>query len=133
MDAMEAVRVSLLALSGAIATAEFRRARLSAALDQGHICATDLADFLVLEGVPFRDAHRLVGGLVRDAEKLGITMLELPQEVLEAAHPMLNTAAAKDALDPRKSVERRQLFGGPAKSRVLEAIDDATRRWGSAV
>jgi len=33
------------------------------------------------------------------------------------------------ALDPRKSVERRQLFGGPAKERVLEAIDDAQRRW----
>ena len=129
MDAVEAVRLSLPALTGAIATAEFRRDRLSEALEQGHICATDLADHLVLKGVAFRDAHRLVGGLVREAEKLGCALRDLPHEVLAAAHAELTTSAAAEALDPKKSVERRQLLGGPAKVRVLEAIEDARGRW----
>ncbi len=129
MDATEAVRLSLLALAGALGTAEFRRDRLSQALEHGHICATDLAEFLVINGVPFREAHHVVGGLVRDAERLGVAMGDLPKDVLESANPILSSEGARDALDPRKSVERRQLFGGPAKKCVLEAIDSARQRW----
>jgi argininosuccinate lyase len=129
MDATEAVRLSLLALAGALGTAEFRRDRLSQALDQGHICATDLAEFLVINGVPFREAHHVVGALVRDAETLGVAMGDLPKDVLESANPILVSEGAREALDPRKSVERRQLFGGPAKICVLEAIESAKRRW----
>ena len=129
MDATESVRLSLLALAGALATAEFRRGRLSEALDHGHICATDLAEFLVMNGVPFREAHHVVGALVRDAERLGVSMRELPSDLLQAANPLLTTEAAMAALDPRKSVECRQLFGGPAKARVTEAIESARQRW----
>ncbi len=129
MDACEAVRLSLLALAGALATAEFRRDRLSEALKHGHICATDLAEYLVLVGVPFREAHRLVGGLVREAEMRGCAIRDLPRDLLASAHIELASQAAIDALDPEKSVERRQLVGGPAKARVIEAIDDARLRW----
>jgi argininosuccinate lyase len=129
LDAVESVSVSLLALTGAIATAEFKKERLLAALEGGHICATDLAEYLVVEGVPFREAHHLVGGLVREAERLQCTLRDLPPELLQAAHPALISAAATDVLDPTKSVERRRIFGGPAKIRVLESIADARRRW----
>ena len=129
MDAVEAVKLSLLALTGAVATAEFRRDNLSKALDRGHICATDLAELLVLKGVPFREAHRLVGGLVREAQQRDCTIQDLPREILTAAHAELASEAATDALDPRKSVERRQLLGGPARARVVEAIKDARDRW----
>ncbi|HEY6077527.1 MAG TPA: argininosuccinate lyase, partial [Polyangiaceae bacterium] len=60
-DAFDCALVSLYALTGAIATADWKRERLRGALDQGHLCATDLADFLVLQGVPFREAHHVVG------------------------------------------------------------------------
>ncbi len=129
LDAVESVSVSLLALTGAIATAEFRRDKLQSALEGGHICATDLAEYLVLKGVPFRDAHRMVGGLVREAERLNCTLRDLPPDVLTAAHPALSAAAATEVLDPTKSVERRQVFGGPARARVLESIADARDRW----
>ena len=129
IDVIEAVRLSLLALTGALATADFRRDNLEKALDKGHICATDLAEHLVLVGVPFREAHRLVGGLVREAQQRGCSIRDLPQEILVAAHPELTSAAATAALDPKRSVERRQLLGGPARTRVLEAILDASRRW----
>jgi argininosuccinate lyase len=129
LDAMESVSVSLLALTGAIATAEFRREKLQAALEGGHICATDLAEYLVAKGVPFREAHHLVGGLVREAERLNCTLRDLPPDILAAAHPALIATAAADVLDPKKSVEQRQVFGGPAKVRVLESIAEARIRW----
>src|SRR5690606_13644086 len=56
-DAFEGAIQSLRALSGAIATATFNRDKLEGALSAGHVCATDLADLLVSQGVPFREAH----------------------------------------------------------------------------
>jgi argininosuccinate lyase len=129
LQAFDAALLSLGALAGAIATASFDRDRLRGALDQGHVCATDLADHLVLRGVPFRDSHHLVGGLVREAEQRGVQLGELPAEVLRDAHASLAEPDARAALDPAAAVERRSVLGGPAKQRVIEQIADARRRW----
>jgi argininosuccinate lyase len=128
-DAFECALVSLYALTGAIATAEWRRERLRAALDQGHLCATDLADFLVQQGLPFREAHHVVGALVREAETRGVQLGELPPDVLLAAHASLSGDALSSALDPAAAVERRSLVGGPAKATVARAIEQARRAW----
>lgn len=128
-DAFECALVSLYALTGAIATAEWRRDRLRAALDQGHLCATDLADFLVQQGLPFREAHHVVGALVREAETRGVQLGELPADVLVAAHPSLVGDGLRAALDPAAAVERRSLIGGPAKATVQQAIATARARW----
>ena len=128
-DAFECALVSLYALTGAIATAEWRRERLRAALDQGHLCATDLADFLVQQGLPFREAHHVVGALVREAETRNVQLGELPADVLLAAHPALVGEALRSALDPAAAVERRSLLGGPAKATVQKAITTARTRW----
>jgi len=124
-DAMQSVR----ALSGALATCTFNREKLERALDDGHVCATDLADYLVMTGVPFREAHHIVGSVVRVAEEKGVQIGELDQATLGAAHPALGRPEVRLALDPRAAVERRALLGGPAKSRVLSAIEDAQERW----
>src|SRR5690606_30213639 len=129
MGAFESVILSLSALTGAIATATFDRERMARALDHGHVCATDLADFLVLGGMPFREAHHVVGGLVRAAEERGVQLGELPEDVLASAHSSLTSPDARRALDPHAAVERRGVIGGPAKARVLEAIADARTRW----
>jgi argininosuccinate lyase len=128
-DAFECALVSLYALTGAIATAEWRRDRLRAALDQGHLCATDLADFLVMQGLPFREAHHVVGALVREAETRNVQLGELPADVLVAAHPSLVGDGLRSALDPAAAVERRSLIGGPAKATVQQAIATARARW----
>jgi argininosuccinate lyase len=128
-EAFECALVSLYALTGAIASAEWRRERLRAALDQGHLCATDLADFLVLQGLPFREAHHVVGALVREAETRGVQLGELPPEVLLAAHPSLKGDGLRAALDPAQAVERRSLVGGPAKATVQKALANARSRW----
>ncbi len=128
-DAFEAALVSLRALSGAIATASFRADRLTRALERGHLCATDLADFLVMRKVPFREAHHIVGGLVAEAERRGVELGELPRDVLVGAHPSLGDPDVGSALDPKQAVERRAVKGGPARVRVVEAIADARARW----
>lgn len=128
-DAFDATLTCLYALAGAIETARFRRDRLRAALDDGHLCATDLADFLVQRGIPFREAHHIVGGLVREAESRQCQLAQLPNDVLEAAHEALRGEELALALDPVAAVERRGLIGGPARQRVLSAISDARNAW----
>ncbi|MBN2191516.1 MAG: argininosuccinate lyase [Polyangiaceae bacterium] len=128
-DAFDGALVCLRALTGAIATARFSRERMRAALDRGHLCATDLADFLVGKGTPFRAAHHAVGGLVRLAEERGVELGELPADELGAVHPSLGDPEVRRVLDPAQAVDRRGLLGGPARSRVVEAIAAARRAW----
>ena len=130
-DAFENTIVTLDALAGAVATATFHRERLRTALLRGHLCATDVADFLAARGVPFRDAHHVVGALVREADLHRVELGELPEEVLISAHPALHGPDLRQALDPEAAVERRSLVGGPAKARVLEAIASARADWAS--
>lgn len=128
-DAFDNAIVGVRALTGAIATATFRRDRLRAALGGGHVCATDLADYLVNQGVPFREAHHIVGAVVRAAEERGVQIGELGRDELSQAHAALGGEGVASALDPAQAVERRSVLGGPAKARVLEAISDARARW----
>ena len=129
-EALDDAEVSLRALAGAIATARFDRDRMREALNRGHLCATDLADFLVQHGVPFREAHHIIGGLVREAEQRGLELHELPVDALGAAHESLGEPAVAGVLDPQAAVERRDVMGGPARQRVVEAVAEARRRWG---
>jgi argininosuccinate lyase len=129
MDAFDCVLPCLDALAGAIATCRFDAGRMRKALERGHLCATDLADLLALTGVPFREAHHVVGALVREAESRGIELSALPDEVFAAAHPALATPERAAALDAALAVERRSVVGGPARKTVLAAIADARSRW----
>ncbi len=132
-DACDNARVSLAALTGALATAKFRGEIMEGALTRGHLAATDVADYLVTQGVPFREAHHIVGGLVREAEAKGVELSQLPATTFVAAHPALTGESLAEALDPRRAVERRAVFGGPARPRVEQAIDWARTRWGAAL
>lgn len=128
-DAFKGALQSLRALRGAISTCRFNVERLQLALEAGHICATDLADLLVTQGIPFREAHHIVGALVRVAEQRGIQLGELTSSDLASAHPVLATLDVSSALDPRQAVERRSLVGGPARARVQESLELARQRW----
>lgn len=128
-DAFESTQTSLYALAGAISTLSFKRENLRRALDDGHLCATDFADLLVQKGMPFREAHHVVGGLVREAEVKNCQLAELPMELLLGSHPALVPAEVLQSLDPEAAVERRTVFGGPARDRVRESIDSARARW----
>ncbi|HEX2879726.1 MAG TPA: argininosuccinate lyase, partial [Polyangiaceae bacterium] len=110
---VESAMLSLRALAGAIDTLTFNRERLRAALDQGHLCATDLADALVRKGMPFRQAHHVVGELVKAAETKGVQLHQLDAVTLQQASPLLKDIASEGVFDPALAVEPRNLFGGP--------------------
>jgi argininosuccinate lyase len=128
--AFDNVLVSVRALGGAIATMRFNPERLAQSLGRGHLCATDVADLLVTLGEPFRTAHHTVGALVRRAEALGVQIDALPLAEVRAAHPGLTDERIREVFSVEAAVERRKLFGGPARARVQEAIADARSRWG---
>ena len=106
-DAVDQVSLALAAVGGMIATATFVPARMQAAADSPVASATDLAEWLVAAGMPFRHAHAVVGALVRASQELGAA----PLADLVAAHPDLGPEAA-GLVAPGVSVRRRTTYGG---------------------
>ncbi|HSD86035.1 MAG TPA: argininosuccinate lyase [Kofleriaceae bacterium] len=125
-DAVETVEVCLAVARGMVETLEFDTARMRAAIDRGHLVATELADYLVTKGVPFREAHDVAGHLVRLATERGVELAGLDLATLQAAHPSF-AADISEWLDPARAVDRRDLVGGPARARVLAEIDRIER------
>lgn len=126
-DAFDTVNESLDVLTPVLATARFNAAAMRAALSKGFLDATELADWLAARGVPFREAHHVVGRLVAKAVAEDKTLPELGLEDLRAEHEAFDESAFK-ALDMETAVERRDLPGGVASRRVQEAIDDLRAR-----
>jgi argininosuccinate lyase len=83
--------------------------------------ATDLADYLVDRGVPFREAHRVVGALVRRSEQLGVELNELPLAEIRASHAAYG-ADVLEALSPEASVSRRTVPGSTGTDAVAAQI-----------
>ena len=118
--AVDSLRLMLPVFTGIVPTMGVRPERMAAALDE-EMLATELADYLVEKGVPFREAHRAVGRFVRRARELGIPLGELPPAAYREAHPALGDVPPA-LLDPRRAVERRRHPGGTAPERVREQI-----------
>ncbi len=98
---------------------EFDLPRMRAAAGQGFSLATDIADYLVKKGMPFRQAHTVVGGLVREAEARGCELNELPLEVYRAASALFEPDVLQ--LTVESALAARDLPGGTAPRRVREA------------
>lgn len=120
-DAADTLFLCLEALTGVAEGLRFRPDRCLQAVAGGYTTATDVADWLVGRGVPFREAHGAVGRMVRDAADRGVPLDAIPDEALPSYHPMLDPSV-RACLDPAASVERRTGVGGPARDRVLERI-----------
>jgi argininosuccinate lyase len=121
-DAVETLEACLAVTRGMIESLEFDVARLRAAIDEGHLVATELADYLVTRGVAFREAHDVAGHLVRIATERRVELGGLSLEELQGVHPAF-AADVADWLDPVRAVDRRDVAGGPARSRVIAEID----------
>jgi argininosuccinate lyase len=137
-DTADTLTAVLGALAGAVRTLAFDPARLEGALSRGAWCATDLAEWLVSRGVPFREAHASVGGLVSRMAAGGRELSQVNAEELAAAHAAFDPSAL-ELLDPRRSVEARRSHGGTAPERVeeqltrMEAVLDGQERWLAAL
>jgi len=106
------------ATSGGIAV---NREAMEAAARKGFATATDLADYLVKKGVPFRDAHETVAAAVRAASNHNVDLSELPLAVLQGFHPSIGTDVY-DALSLRGSLQARGTVGGTAPAQVERQI-----------
>jgi argininosuccinate lyase len=124
-DAVDTLKMELPIAAGVIRTLTVNAGRMAAALDDGML-ATDLADYLVHKGVPFRQSHHLVGRAVRRAEELGVPLKGLDLAEYRAIHP----AFAEDVyevFDFRRSVEARETEGGTAPAAVRVQIERAKK------
>jgi argininosuccinate lyase len=126
-DAADTLRDVLGILSELLKGVEPRPERMRAALREGHSTATDLADYLVRKGVPFRDAHEAVARAVRSAEGAGKDLADMSVEDLRAFSPQIG-ADVKAVLTPEGSVASRKHIGGTAPEAVLAAIARARTR-----
>jgi argininosuccinate lyase len=117
------LEVLLPAFTGMVATLTFNTARMAELAPQGFSLATDVAEWLVREGVPFRDAHELAGACVRRCEELGCDLPDLSDEELAAISSSL-TPEVRTVLTVEGSVGSRSGRGGTAPARVREQLDE---------
>jgi len=122
-DAVETLSIELSVAAGVVGSLKVEAGRMGQALDDGML-ATDLADYLVRKGVPFRESHHLIGQLVRKSEELGLPLKELDLREYQEIHPTFG-ADLYDALDFQRSVEARSVVGGTAPSAVREQLEKA--------
>jgi argininosuccinate lyase len=115
-DAVDQVGLALAALAGLLATATFDADRMGTAADRPEAAAVDLADHLVGKGTPFRDAHAIVGALVRDALERRVPLSELVE-----AHPAFDEEAVR-LLEPGVAVSRRRTPGGAGPAAVADQM-----------
>ena len=123
-DTVDTVRTAVQLMAGLLASLTVRPEKMAAALHGGFLTATDMADYLVTQGVPFRTAHEQVGNTVRYAESQGKELWELSLDEIQQFAP-LATAEVFDWLKIENSVARRRSPGGTAPERVREALERA--------
>ena len=144
-DSVETLLVILPALTGMVSTASFHPVKIAAMATQGFTLATEIADYLVGQAVPFSKAHEAAGACVREAEKLGIELHELNSKFLAEIHPKLSQIGeglgslltAQGAIDSRKSsigtssisVEKQIAVVAEATARARDWISNAQERF----
>jgi argininosuccinate lyase len=136
-DAVDTLEVLLPAFAGMVATMEFNTHRLESLAPQGFSLATDIAEWLVREGVPFRVAHEVAGACVRVCEQRGIELWDLTDEELAAISTHLSPGV-REVLSVEGSLASRNAKGGTAPARVREQLRavhaalSAGRTWAEA-
>jgi argininosuccinate lyase len=119
-DTLDTLDLGLRVAAAATATLRVDAARMAAALEDAML-ATDLADELVRRDVPFREAHSLVGRMVRRALELGCSLRDLPLDEYRAIQPDLDETIYT-VFDFAQSVARKASVGGTAPERVREQV-----------
>lgn len=120
-DAIDTVKSCLALFTGMISTMVFRKDVMEASAKKGFTNATDAADYLVNHGVPFRDAHGIVGQLVLFCIGRGIGLDDMALEEFQAISPVFQEDIY-DAISMKACVEKRMTIGAPGRKAMEEAI-----------
>lgn len=121
-DALDTYEESLQVMTGMVSTLAINKDACAHALLRGHLSATDIADYLVGKGMPFRNAHEIVGHLVLTAEKSGIDVSELPLSVFQEASELFDEGLVT-AIQTKAVVEGRTSFGGTSSAALAKQLD----------
>jgi len=128
-DSVDTLEVLLPAFTGMIATMTLNVDAISADAGGGFALATDIAEWLVKKGIPFREAHEVSGACVRLCEERGIELWDLTDDDFAAVSPHL-TSGVRDVLSVEGSIASRDGRGGTAEARVREQLDELRSRLG---
>jgi argininosuccinate lyase len=120
-DSVDTVRAALEVFSAMLPKIEINRARMEAAASDPNLLATDLAEYLVKNGTPFREAHEIVGKLVAHAAKTKSPLNQIPIRELKKASPLFDIDVA-NVFDVRRSLAARTAIGAPAPGNVAAQI-----------
>ena len=137
-DSLDTLQILLPAVTGMIETSKFDRERMARSAPVGFALATEIADWLVREGMPFRNAHEVAGQCVRFCESKGIELHEISEPDLAAIDPLLTTKM-REVLTVESAVASRTSFGGTAPVRVREQLArlaqaiESDRTWANSV
>lgn len=123
-DTVDTVKRSLAIYSPMLQSTRFNVERMYQAAARGFTNATDLADYLVKQGLPFREAHSISGKIVSWCLERGKSLEEMTLPEFQAFTPVIDETVYPE-IDLRACVEKRSLFGGPAPSTVRKALDEA--------
>lgn len=126
-DSIDTLEVLLPAFTGMVRTMAFNTERLESLAPQGFALATDVAEWLVKQGVPFRVAHELSGACVQACEQRGIELWDLTDDDFAAISPHL-TPGVREVLSVEGSLASRDSRGGTAPARVAEQLAELRSR-----
>jgi argininosuccinate lyase len=126
-DAVDTVRACLQLAAPLVASAELNRAAIAARLERGYLDATTLMEHLVMQGVPQRTAHEIIGKLVGAAMKRSVALAELPLAEFQAAHPSLDQRVF-DVLGAERAVAAFTSYGSTNPIQVAHQLDHWRKR-----
>jgi len=121
-DALDTAQICLSVMNTLLQNTEFKTEKMAASLSGDFSTATDLADYLVRQDLPFREAHAVVGKIVSDCLRRGMTLEDLTEEVLVAASPLFAGADPAALVSPRGSADARSAFGGTGRNAVEQQL-----------
>ena len=129
-DAIDTVQICLSVLNTLLQNTSFRPERMAASLHGDFSTATDLADYLVRQGLPFRQAHEVIGKIVGECVRTGRVLEDLTQADLIAASALFAGADPAALVSPRGSADARAAFGGTGQNAVKAQLERAKARLG---
>src|SRR5947199_3892589 len=120
-DSVDTVRAALEVFSAMLPKIEINRSRMEAAAGDPNLFATDLAEYLVKKGTPFRKAHEIVGELVAHAVEAGLRLNQIPLSDMQSFSPLFDIDVAR-VFDVRHSLAERRAVGAPAPENIAAQI-----------
>jgi len=123
-DSADTIMQSLEIWSAMLPELKLNYERMEAAASDAALLATDLAEYLVTKGLPFREAHQVVGKLVTRASEMNVALDEIPPSQMQELSPLFDESVTK-VFNARRSLEKRNAIGAPSPGNVKSQIE----RW----